>query len=281
MNTIDTVSVDEISALPLSILSKDRNVQPSLFLPHGAPDLPVSGHEAGNFIRQLGHSLSKPDGIVIISAHWESRGIKFTSNRTLDTIYDFYGFGDEIRQIVYPARTEQNLLEKLSATLSEAGYEFSTDAQRGLDHGAWIPLHLLYPEADIPVVQISLDMTLSPEELYRFGQALTSLRDDNILIIGSGGTVHNLGRISRNGNITPQWARDFDQWLDRILIAGDTKSLFEFGANGPSASLAHPTTEHLLPLLVAAGAGGDAIDAHKLHSSFSYGSIGMSAWAFV
>lgn len=254
----------------------------SLFLPHGAPDLAVSPIPAQRFLRELGATPPRPDGIVIVSAHWETRGLELTVAPELPTIHDFTGFPTALYRLHYPARTAPHLIEAVRNGLTDGGYSLVENRTRGLDHGAWIPLLLAYPEADIPVVQLSLDRTLDPAALYDLGTALSVLRERNILIVGSGSTVHNLRHAAPEGSPTPDWAREFDAWLDRALRQGDWDSLFAFRRSeyGP---IAHPTDEHLRPLFLAAGAGrardpGSA--ARKIHDGFSHGSVGMAAWAF-
>ncbi|WP_417684851.1 dioxygenase [Roseibium sp.] len=255
--------------------------QPSLFLPHGAPDLPLTSIPAADFLRRLSSQLpQRPDGIVIISAHWMIRGLGMTAPGPLETIHDFGGFSPELYRLTYNARGTADLSAQVQEVLAEAGQEIAQVQGRGLDHGAWVPLLMVYPEADIPVVQISLDATRSARELVALGHALEPLRERNILIIGSGASVHNLRRIAPEGSSVPEWARSFDDWVSDTLDSGDVATLADFEAEAPAARQAHPTTEHFLPLFVAAGAGGTGNAARKLHESFSYGSIGMSAWAF-
>ncbi|MGH1353366.1 MAG: DODA-type extradiol aromatic ring-opening family dioxygenase [Methyloligellaceae bacterium] len=256
----------------------DKTIQPGLFLPHGSPTLPISGHPAADFLRGLGKELPRPDAIVIISAHWETRGLKITTSPELETIYDFRGFPKELYEIVYPAKTKETLVSTVIETLAVSGFKVEKDENRGLDHGAWVPLHLVYPEADIPVVQLSLDMNLSPEQLIELGKALSPLRGQNILVIGSGGTVHNLRNRMEEGSEPPEWASRFDNWLDSKLSAGDLKGLSEFKTDAPDYQMAHPTPEHLLPLLITAGTGNQP--PQKINSGFSLGTVGMSAWSF-
>jgi len=254
---------------------------PALFLPHGAPDLPLANIPAANFLRGLGASLPRPDGIIIVSAHWETSGLQFTTVKILQTIYDFGGFAPELYQLKYPAETSAELITSVEQSLQNEGYTLQKNHNRGLDHGAWVPLLLAYPAADIPVVQLSLDTGMDPKELFDLGRALAPLRRHNILIIGSGATVHNLRHINPEGSAPPGWATGFDGWLNRALTLGNWDELLEFNRTA-HAEMAHPTPEHLLPLFVAAGAGSSNQQnrANEIHRSYSYGSIGMSAWEF-
>ncbi|MEP3276181.1 MAG: class III extradiol ring-cleavage dioxygenase [Stappiaceae bacterium] len=253
---------------------------PSLFVPHGAPDLPLSGHPAAEFLKGLSGHFKKPDGIVIVSAHWCTRGTRLTAASTLETIHDFGGFPAELYELQYPARSSPELVGMVSQALESSGMAIEHDPVRGLDHGAWVPLLLAFPEAEIPLVQLSLDMRRSPAEQVALGEILEPLRRRNILIIGSGGSTHNLRAIAPEGSAVPDWANAFDDWINETLQKRDYDALAAFETDAPNAAMAHPTAEHLLPLLVAAGAGRESGTVERLHHSFSYGSIGMSAWAF-
>lgn len=261
---------------------------PSLFLAHGAPDLAVSGHPTAGFLARLGENLPKPRGIVVVSAHWETRGLAITGGDELETIHDFFGFPEELYKLRYPASGARWLVDAVQDGLRGGGFEAQEVAKRGLDHGAWVPLLLAYPQADIPVVQLSLDRSKSNDELIAIGRALEGLRAQNILIIGSGGLVHNLRTVSlRTGvgsnamdDTPPEWAQQFENWLDDVLQGHKYAELAAFEKTAPNAAKAHPTVEHFLPLLVAVGAGGADIAGRKIHSTFSYGSLSMACWAF-
>lgn len=252
--------------------------QPSLFLPHGAPDLVISGHAAARFLADYSARLSRPEGIVIVSAHWQCPGLFLTGPGPLATIHDFGGFPAELYEIHYPASANENLVGLVKDSLQTANLGVSVDPTRGLDHGAWVPLSLLYPSADIPVVQLSLGSSQDGADHVAVGRALAPLRDRDIMIIGSGGSVHNLRALAPEGSPAPAWATAFDSWLETVLVENDLERLARFQSDAPHADIAHPSTEHFLPLLVSAGAGGGSVE--KIHGGYSYGSIGMSAWAF-
>lgn len=252
--------------------------QPSLFLPHGAPDLVISGHAAAQFLADYSKRLSPPEGIVIVSAHWQNPGLSLTGPGPLATIHDFGGFPAELYEIHYPAFASEGLVGAVKDRLQAVDLEVSVDPSRGLDHGAWVPLSLLYPSADIPVVQLSLGSSRHGADHIAVGRALAPLRDQNVMIIGSGGSVHNLRALAPEGSPAPVWATAFDGWLETVLMENDLDRLARFQSDAPYADLAHPSTEHFLPLLVSAGAGGGSVE--KIHGGYSYGSIGMSAWAF-
>ena len=258
---------------------------PSLFLSHGAPDLAISDHAAAAFLCGLSASLPRPKGIVICSAHWITPGLRMTGDGTLDTIHDFAGFPPALYRIDYPARGESWIREALETALAVAGFSVSVESSRGLDHGAWVPLMLAFPQAEVPVVQLSLDGRLDGTGQLAVGRALAPLRAAGILVIGSGASVHNLRTMAPEGTPVPTWAQAFEDWTDEQLSLGELGRLAAFQDEAPYARLAHPTVEHFLPLLFAAGAGdragsGAVTTGRRLHRSFSYGSLGMSAWAF-
>jgi 4,5-DOPA dioxygenase extradiol len=251
---------------------------PSLFLAHGAPDLPYSDTPARAFTQTLGARYPGLRAILIISAHWEARLPTIGTAPAPETIYDFGGFDDRLYSLTYPARTSAPVIAEVAAALDAAGIAHAKDPGRGYDHGVWIPLMLAFPKADVPVIQLSLRRGASAAENYAMGQALAPLRDKGMLIVGSGATVHNLYQIAREGTPAPDWARAFDDWIVSGAEAGDTDRLLSFPAEPQGARQAHPTPEHLMPLFVALGAGGGK--GRALHRSFSWGSIGMTSFAF-
>ena len=252
---------------------------PSLFLSHGAPDLPFSPIAARDFTRDLGRRYPGLRGIVIVSAHWEAARPTIGTAAQPGTVHDFGGFDRKLYQLRYPAATAPAVISALSDALAAAGIAYDTDPRRGYDHGVWVPLMLAFPAAEVPVVQLSLPWGADARACHRLGQALAPLRDQGILVIGSGSLVHNLGRVGREGAPTPAWAQDFDDWFVAGALAGDTDGLLAFPAAPASARIAHPTPEHLMPAYVALGAGnGDP--ARVLHRSFSWASLSMTALAF-
>jgi len=253
-------------------------MQPALFLPHGAPDLALSDIPASRFLRDLFNDRPSPRGIVIISAHWETSNLQMTTSPQLSTVHDFGGFGGALHALRYPADSAPWLVELTQNALSAAGFAVGENATRGLDHGAWIPLMLAFPAADIPVVQLSLPRR-SPRDLFAIGRALAILSSQNVLVIGSGATVHNLRHIAPEGHAAPEWATGFDDWLSAVLETQDWNALIDFHAT-EFGRVAHPTMEHLLPLIIIAGLCDARSDATMrcLHRSYSYGSIGMAAW---
>lgn len=251
---------------------------PSLFLAHGAPDLPLSQTPARGFTESLGPQFSGLRAILVISAHWEASVPTLGTASAPETVYDFGGFDDRLLSLSYPARTAPDVIAEVSAALTAAGVGHATDPQRGYDHGVWIPLLLAFPKAEVPVVQLSLQKRGTAADHYALGQALAPLRDRGVLIVGSGATVHNLRALAREGSAVPDWARAFDDWVVSAVERGDIDRLLKFPAEPANARQAHPTPEHLMPLYVALGAGGGK--GRALHRSFSWGSIGMTSFAF-
>ena len=197
--------------------------------------------------------MPRPKNIVMVSAHWEERPITLGATRPVPLVYDFYGFPRRYYQTRYAAPGAPELAARVRDLLRQRSLPVSDDPERGLDHGAYVPLVAMYPDADIPVLQVSMP-GLDTKELFALGQALAPLRDEGALVFGSGFLIHNMRYAFRPG--IPQWARDFDGWAEGALTRLDVDALLDFKARAPTADLALPTWEHYAPLLVAAGALG-------------------------
>lgn len=255
---------------------------PAVFVSHGAPSLPLEPGPTAGFLRDLGRSLGKPRGVVCISAHWERAQPQVTAAPHLETIHDFGGFPEELYAIRYPAPGDPALAGRVVATLEAAGVRCGQDAARGLDHGAWVPLMLIYPEADVPVVQLSVQTRLGPAHHLALGQALRPLRDDGILILGSGGATHNLGAFGEYDVGAPPagYAAEFDAWLNESIESGREADLLDYRARAPHATRNHPTAEHFLPLFIPLGAATPGRAGRRIHAAFTYGVISMAAFAW-
>jgi 4,5-DOPA dioxygenase extradiol len=251
---------------------------PTLFLSHGAPDILLRETAAAKFLSGLGAELSEPKAIVIISAHWIDDPVGITTGERLKTIHDFGGFPESLYQITYPAKGDDALSERIAFLLATAGIENQLIGDRGLDHGAWILLRLMYPDARIPVVQVSLP-TGTLNEHAALGEALSPLRNEDVLIIGSGSTVHNLRSLNRE-NRTDPWAEEFEEWLKEAIEGNHFDWLIDREVLPSNFRQAHPTIEHYVPLVVAWAAGGSDIPGKRIHQSFDYGNIGMGMYAF-
>ncbi len=255
-------------------------MMPAYFFAHGAPSIVLEDNDYTSLMKQFKAHAPKPKAIVLFSAHWEEAEQTVGANKAYSTIYDFSGFQEELYQITYPAKGNQELARNVQALFAEHGISSGLDDQRGLDHGAWAVLRLLYPDADIPVVALSVNRHLTNQQQYETGKALAALREQDVLIIGSGGTVHNLRRLNWRANTVDDWAEAFDNWLQSKLEAWDLDALFRYMELAPHAREAVPTTEHFIPLLLAMGAGDASRQAKLLHRSYQYGNLSLSCWQF-
>ncbi len=255
---------------------------PALFVSHGSPMLALTPAPARDFLAGLAATLPRPQAILVASAHWESAAPEVTGAAHMETIHDFYGFPRPLYALRYPAPGDAGLAARIAGLLAAAGLEARVDHARGLDHGAWVPLLLAYPAADIPVLQISVQTPLGPAHHRALGRALAPLRAQGVLIIGSGSWTHDLSRFRGQGIDAPE-APDvtaFSAWMDQAIAEGRTEDLLAYRRLAPYAASEHPTEEHLLPLFVALGAGEGGAAARRLHASTTYGVLRMDAYAF-
>lgn len=250
-----------------------------LFVSHGAPTLVIDDVPARHALAELLTESGKPSAIVVASAHWSTRAPRVDSSSAPRTIHDFSGFPPELYQMRYPAPGAPQLAERVVEALRAAGFEAELEA-RGLDHGAWVPLKLAAPLADVPVFQLSLQPHLGAEHHLKLGRALAPLAFDDVLVLGSGGATHNLGALARPNDPPPAWVREFDEWLGATLAQGDVEALVDYRRRAPHAARNHPTEEHFFPLIVALGAAGPTPRPRALHSSFTFGVLSMAAFAF-
>ncbi|QJI28256.1 dioxygenase [Pseudomonas sp. ADAK18] len=252
---------------------------PSLFISHGSPMLALQPGASGPALKRLAAEMPRPKAIVVVSAHWESQELLVTGNPAPETWHDFGGFPQELFAVQYPAPGQPQLAAQIVELLTVDGLNARIDNQRPFDHGTWVPLSLMYPDADIPVVQVSLPSRMGPALQTRVGRALASLREQGVLLIGSGSITHNLGELDwRAGpeSIEP-WARDFRDWIVDKLAAQDEAALHDYRRQAPHAVRSHPSDEHLLPLYFARGAGGTFSVAHQ---GFTMGALGMDIYRF-
>jgi len=257
-------------------------MQPTLFLSHGAPTLALSDSPAAHFLRGLPERLPEaPKAILVASAHWETPRPRVSAMARNDTIHDFGGFGPVLHAMRYDAPGAPDVAERAGGLLGAAGFTAELDATRGLDHGAWVPLSLAWPKADLPVLQVSLQTELGPRHHLDLGRALKPLRDEGVLIIGSGSWTHDLSSFRGQPEDTPepQWVRDFADWAQAAVLEGRTDDVLAYRSLAPNAVRNHPTEEHFLPLLVALGAA-ESEPVHRLHRSTTYGFLHMDAYAF-
>ena len=239
-------------------MMSDQAPIPTVFLSHGAPmiaDDPVWKDD----LSRLGSTLGRPESILIVSAHWENAPLTIGATRTVPLVYDFWGFPEKYYHVQYPAPGAPELAEQTRSLLADQAVH--DEPMRGLDHGAYVPLVEMYPEADIPVLQVSMP-TLDPAELFEVGRRLSPLRDQGVLIVGSGFTTHNLRQADRSGGV-PSWSSEFDDWMKRAVATNSVDELIDFRTKAPASHTAHPTTEHFAPLFVALGAAADDGPDHE------------------
>lgn len=255
---------------------------PALFISHGAPLLAIDDGPAHQFLRGLGPSLGKPRAIVVISAHWETSAPAVTVSMRPETIHDFSGFPEPLYRLRYPAPGDPELAGRIFQLLDAAGLAGAADYSRGLDHGAWVPLLLMYPDADVPVLQVSLQTALGTAHHLALGAALAPLRGEGVLVIGSGSATHNLREIRWQGAAAevPAWTSEFAEWLAIAVAEHRVADILDYRTRAPHAVRNHPTEEHFLPLLSAMGAGNPAADWRRVHQSYTYGVIAMDVHRF-
>jgi 4,5-DOPA dioxygenase extradiol len=245
---------------------------PVMYLSHGAPPL-ADDHTWTAELAQWRRDLPRPESILVVSAHWESAPLTVGATETVPLTYDFWGFPQRYYDVTYAAPGAPELAEDVAKLVARPGRPVYSDPNRGLDHGAYVPLVELFPEADVPVLQVSMP-TLDPRELFELGRTLAPLRDEGVLIIGSGFTTHNLDEaiFGDLSGAAPEWGREFDDWARETVESGDIDAVLDFEHSAPAARRAHPRTEHFAPLFVSLGATADSgVDAHSAIDGFWYG----------
>ena len=252
---------------------------PSLFISHGSPMLALEPGASGPALARLAAELPRPRAILVVSAHWESSDLRVSCNPHPETWHDFGGFPAALFAVQYPAPGDPELAAQVVDLLQAEGLPAQLDSQRPFDHGTWVPLSLMYPQADIPVVQLSLPSRLGPALQTRIGHALAGLREQGVLLIGSGSITHNLRDLDWHAgpeSVEP-WAKAFRDWMIDKLAADDQAALHDYRQQAPNAVRSHPSDEHLLPLYFARGAGGEFSVAHQ---GFTLGALGMDIYRF-
>lgn len=256
-------------------------MMPALFISHGSPMVAIQRGPYQDALAKFGREV-RPRAIVAISAHWGSgTTIGITGSERHDTVHDFGGFPPTLYGLRYDAPGSPELASHIVGLLRDCGFGTATANERGLDHGVWIPLRLMYPEADIPVVAMSVPLQLTPEELYRVGQALAPLRAEGVLILGSGGIVHNLRLVHYADPHAPveRWAAEFNRWFRDKVEQNKLADLFNYEAAAPHAQLAVPTFEHFAPVFVVLGASSETGQVTTIYEGFEYGNISMRSFA--
>jgi 4,5-DOPA dioxygenase extradiol len=265
-------------------------LMPSIFVSHGSPMIALQPGAAGAFLQRLGPAIDKtfgrPGAIVVVSAHTSAREPVLLAASQHEAVYDFGNFDPKLFTLRYDAPGAPNLAPRVAGLLEAAGVPVHVVDQGGLDHGIWTALRYVYPEADIAVLPLAFVRTQSPAQQFALGEALKPLRDEHVLVLGTGSITHNLQRVFSHGLIPPTdlpeepQSAAFRGWMLERSAERDWDALFEYRTRAPHAADMHPTDEHLLPWYVAAGAGGREAAPHRLHDSVTSGSLGMDVYAF-
>ena len=256
---------------------------PSLFVSHGAPTFALEAGLAGPRLTALGRSLSRPEAVLVISPHWMTPTPHVSTSTQPETIHDFGGFDPALYRIRYPAHGHAVLAQRTIERLNIAGWSAQADEQRGLDHGAWVPLVHLFPQADIPVFQVSLPSRLDAERAWAFGRSLAPLADEGVLIVGSGSLTHNLYEFRSGHGHNESYVATFAAWVREAVENRDSARLLRTLDDAPESLRAHPTPEHFWPLLVAAGAADTdtgLLPTTVIEGGIAHGVLAMDSYAF-
>lgn len=266
-----------------------KRTLPTLFISHGAPTYAFEPGVAGAQLTALGLALPKPEAVLVISPHWITRGLQVSGTAQPQTMHDFGGFAPALSRIQYPAPGAPTWARRTAAVLQAAGYRCELDSQRGLDHGAWVPLRYVYPKADVPVYQLSMPHTLNTQSALALGASLACLADEGILIIGSGSLTHNLREFQLDAvdDATDEAAPGcasyvpaFVGWVREQVERADHTTLARALELAPHAARAHPTPDHFLPLLVAAGAANHRVPITALDGGIMHRVLAMESYVF-
>ena len=252
---------------------------PSLFISHGAPSFALEPGLAGPRLTALGDSLPRPKAVLVVSPHWMTQTPRVGTTPRPETIHDFGGFAPALYEIAYPVDGHPELAHRTVDVLRAAGLPAEADARRGIDHGAWVPLLHLYPQADVPAFQVSLPSRLDADSAWAFGQALAPLADEGVLIVGSGSLTHNLREFRSGHGHDEVYVVEFASWVGEAVASGDADRLRRTLTDAPHAQRAHPTPEHFWPLLVAA-AGGARQPATIIEGGITHGVLVMDSFVF-
>ncbi len=254
------------------------NKAPTLFISHGAPTFALEPGKAGALLQAAGQRLSGITSVLVVSPHWTTAELRVMAAPTPATIHDFSGFDPRLDDIRYPAPGDPAMAGVVANALTQQGMPARVDVARGRDHGAWVPMLHLLPLAETPVFQLSMPGHLTPQGAFELGRALRPLSDLGVLIVGSGSITHNLSEFSLSATDEAPYARSFTEWVRSQVLRSDFESLINTQNQAPQATRAHPTDEHYLPLLIAAGAASDAATVEVLEGGITNGVIGMESY---
>lgn len=257
------------------------SVLPTLFISHGAPTFALDPGASGRELAALAQELPLPRAILVASPHWMSPTLALTTSARMATIHDFGGFPQALYEMRYPAAGAPDIATRAIELLTRAGLDATAEPRRGLDHGAWIPLRHMYPDAAVPVAQISMQTNGSPRHFYELGRTLAPLKDDGVLLIGSGSITHNLYEFDGRQRAPEAYVETFTAWIADKLATRDLDALLDYRRRAPNAQRAHPTDEHLMPLLFALGAAGEEAVARRLAArDVRFGMLAMDTYVF-
>ncbi len=253
---------------------------PVLFISHGAPTFALEPGLLGPQLTALGAQLADIRAVLVVSPHWQTRGVKVMATAQPETVHDFGGFASALYDLHYPAAGHPALAAEVAQLLADAGWPVAVDGQRGLDHGAWVPLRHLLPDAQLPVFQVSLPHDLDTAGALRLGQALAPLRARGVLVVGSGSMTHNLYEFRHAQADAADYAVEFTHWIRQAVNSNAVDKLVDYRQRAPHALRAHPTEEHYLPLLVAMGARSGDEPAHVIDGGITNGVLSMESYAW-
>ncbi|MCB6183270.1 dioxygenase [Leeia sp. TBRC 13508] len=255
-------------------------IQRSLFVSHGAPDIVLNPGTWGSMLSAYGQMLCDVKAVLVISPHWRTRGLFITSAKAHHAMHDFGSFPEALYEMEYHPPGATKLAEEIATHLSQQGWRTTADALRGLDHGAWIPLMQLFPDENVPVLQLSMPIKMTPLEAYQLGEALQGLSRSGVLVMGSGCLTHNLKDYHQKPLEMPDYVMRFTEWIRDRIEHNDRAALIDALTLAPDAELAHPTSEHYLPLLVALGAAGDDARATLLETGVQSNVLSLESYAW-
>lgn len=253
---------------------------PVFFISHGAPTFAIEPGQLGSQLQALGRQLPELKAVLVVSPHWQSQGVKVMGTAWPETVHDFGGFPASLYRLTYPAAGQPEMAREAARLLTAAGFATELDEDRGLDHGAWVPLMHLLPDAKVPVFQVSMPVNLTPEQAVQMGQALVPLREQGVLIVASGSMTHNLYELHQPGSQPVAYAKEFATWVNTAVLANARHPLIHYRAEAPHAERAHPTQEHFLPLLVAMGAQLDSDKVQAIEGGITYGVVSMDSFVW-
>lgn len=254
-------------------------IAPSLFVSHGSPMFAVEPGQLGPRLAELGRSLAGVRAVLVVSPHWQTRGLRVMGTARPDTIHDFGGFPPVLYTLRYDVAGAPDVAAQAATLLANAGFAVAIDEQRGLDHGAWVPLRHLRPQGDLPVFQVSLPHDIDAAGALRLGATLAPLREQGVMIIGSGSMTHNLYEFRQHIQ-DPEYAQQFADWIQAAVARRDVDSLVDYRQQAPHAQRAHPTEEHYLPLLVALGASRPEDASRFIEGGMTYGVLSMDSYVW-